>query len=121
MIQEIAVTLMDEDEVYPYDLEGSTRGKELEVLLTNICNLLGDVGTLTEGKADVEFALGVVATYIMAKQRDKLPEGTKPPQVIFDDVLFPQIDKYEEVIVEEIGEDEDGEQLLTRETEAEVS
>ena len=121
MVQQIAIGLMDEDEVYPYDLDGSTRGKELEVLLTNICKLLGEVGTLTEGKADVEFALGVVATYIMAKQKGKLSTGTKPPQVIFDDVLFPQIDKYEEVIVEEIGEEEDGEQLLTRETETEVS
>ena len=78
------------------------RGEELERLLTNICRGLGRVDNLTEGKADVEFVLGVVGSYLIAKDTGKLPDDTKPPSYIFNENLFPAIDNMEDVVVEEI-------------------
>ena len=85
------------------------RGKQLEVLLTNVCTNLGEAGTLTEGKADLEFLLGIVASYIKAKKEDKLEEGTVTPGTLFEDRVFPQLDAFEEK-VEEI---EDGDEELS--------
>jgi len=82
------------------------RGIRLENLLTNICRDLGQVGILTENKADTGFVLGVVASYLMSKHSNKLAEDYKPPSYIFNENLFPAIDSMEDVVVEEIPEDE---------------
>lgn len=78
------------------------RGAELEELLTIICTTLGEVGTLTENKADVEFLLGIQGTYLISKKRDKLPDDAQPPSYLYNSNLFPMIDKMEEVVVEDI-------------------
>ena len=83
------------------------RGKKLENILTNICTELGYVGRLTENKADVEFILGVVGSYLIAKAGGKLTDDVQPPSYIFNENLFKAIDNMEDLIVEEI-EDDDG-------------
>jgi len=93
--------------VTKYEVED--RGVELEEELTSICIGLGRVGNLTENKADTEFVLSVVGSYLMAKNTGKLPDDAKPPSYIFNENLFPAIDSMEDVIVEEIEEDNDGE------------
>ncbi len=92
---------------YYYNDMRYSRGEALEDLLTDICDDLGSVAYLTEGKADVEFVLGVVGSYLVAKNSGKLPEDAKPPSYIFNENLFPAIDNMDEVIVEEILEDDD--------------
>jgi len=85
---------------------GRTRGKELERLLTTACYALGDIGSLTENKADVEFLLSVVGTYLISKNNGTLPEDVVHPDELFNTNLFPMLDNVT-LEVEEIGEDED--------------
>ncbi len=84
---------------------GTTSGKQLEDILTIVCNKLGRASVLTEGKADLEFLLGIVASYLLSRHRGKLGEDALPPSILFDERVFPQIDNFQEVEVEEI---EDG-------------
>ena len=84
------------------------RGKKLENILTNVCNELGYVGRLTDNKADVEFILGVVGSYLIAKANGKLTDDVQPPSYIFNESLFPAIESMEDVIVEEIEDDDNG-------------
>ena len=86
--------------------EGISRGAQLEIILTNVCNNLSMAGSLTEHKADLEFVLGVVGSYLISTQNSTLGIDAEPPRVIFDETLFPILDNMEEVIVEKI---EDGE------------
>ena len=82
------------------------RGERLEVLLTTVCQTLGEVGSITENKADVEFILGVVGSYLITKKKNKLPEDSRPPSYIFNTSLFPILDNSDEIKTEDI---EDGE------------
>jgi hypothetical protein len=115
MVQDIAVALQDEEGIeIPGDM---TRGEYTEILLTQVCYMLGDVATLTKGNADIEFILGIVGSYIITKDRGGLEEDTKPPGVLFDDILFPQIDTME-IKKEAIA---DGDSDDTGETQGEIS
>ncbi|MCD6320112.1 MAG: hypothetical protein J7M03_05465 [Candidatus Desulfofervidaceae bacterium] len=107
MINEIsnAIYALEEDKEV-VGLVGITRGEELEDLLTDVCERLGEVAILTEGKADVELLTSIVATYIISQLNDSLEEGSKTPAQLFDEVVFPQLDNYVEAIKEEIPEDE---------------
>jgi hypothetical protein len=115
MVQDIAVGLYNEDGIeVPYDM---TRGEYVETLLTQACYILGDVATLTKTNADIEFILGVVGSYLISKDRGTLEEGVKPPSMLFDEIMFPQIDTMEikkELIL-------DGDDIGTGEVEGEVS
>ena len=104
MINEISTALMGTGigEV----LAGLSRGEELEDKLTEVCNLLGEVGDLTEGKADVELLTSIVATYLISVSNGSIPDEAQPPSVLFDEIVFPQLDDFTEVVVEEIPEDE---------------
>lgn len=102
-IQDISIGLIDPEYVPSVD---ESRGVQLQEELEKICRGLAQVGNITEGKADVEFILGIVAAYLISKENDKLPEDSKPPSYIFDENLFPMLDNYEET-TEEI-KDEDG-------------
>ena len=80
------------------------RGEKLEVLLTTVCNTLGEVGSLTDNKADIEFILSVVGSYLIAKKNGNLPEDAQPPSYIFNTSLFPILDGSTEVEVLEDAE-----------------
>lgn len=101
MLSNIAEGLSDSTYVLPKD-----RGERLEVLLTNVCNTLGEVGSLTNNKADLEFILSVVGSYLITKKQGNLPEDSKPPSFIFNTNLFPAIDNASEVEVEDIPDGE---------------
>ena len=105
MIKDISNGLSSEG----YDpLVYSSRGERLEELLTIVCEALGEAGSLTENKADLEFAVGVVGSYLISKKIGKLPEDAIPPGVLFEERLFPMIDNYtleEEAIDVEVEED----------------
>lgn len=89
-----------------YELaEGETRGTKLEELLTTACNALGDIGTLTENKADVEFLLSIMGSYLISKKQETLPTDVVHPNELFDTNLFPMLD--EAVLEVEEIEDED--------------
>lgn len=89
MIKTIS-TGLSEDE---YALaKGYTRGEKLEEILTVVCNKLGEAGSLTENKADLEFMLSIVGSYLMTLKKGELPEDSKPPSVLFDERLFPILD-----------------------------
>ena len=92
MINEISNMLMCETGTVEY----IDRGKQLEHILTNVCDLLGEAGTLTEGKADIEFLTGIVASYIKAVDSGTIEEGTEAPGKLFEDRVFPQLDAFEE-------------------------
>ena len=93
VVQDIAVGLQevtkwDEEETVFYD----SKGEMLEDMLTSVCTLLGDVAHLTDGKADIEFILGIVGAYNIAVYNNKLDKDAKPPSVLFDEILFPSIE-----------------------------
>jgi hypothetical protein len=105
MVQDISNALssverMDE----PFD----TRGQELEYYLIEVAEYLGMAGNLTEKKADMEFLLGIVGSYLIAKEEGKIEEDTKTPSQIFDERLFPVLDEQSEIVVEEITDEEEG-------------
>jgi len=114
MVQDIGLGLM----TYKYEETpgNMTRGEWTEKLLTQVCYLLGDVASLTEGKADMEFILGVVGSYLISKERGTLPDGARPPSFLFDDIMFPQIDTME-ITKEKI---EDGDDILDAEDIGEI-
>ena len=87
-------------------LAGLSRGEALEDKLTEVCNILGEVGDLTEGKADVELLTSIVATYLISMENGKLLPGVKTPSELFDEVVFPQLDAYEELETEVIEDEE---------------
>jgi len=87
------------------DLTYATRGEVLEDVLTEVCERLGEAGVITENKADLEMVLGVVGAYLIAKNKDTLPEDSKPPSYIFDNSLFPMLDN--EIAEEEIINEEE--------------
>jgi len=94
VVQSISTGLSTVDYVQSKDCN---RGELLEKELTTICNSLGVLSDITEGNADVEFLLNIVAAYIISKKNDKLSEEDKEPSVLFNERLFPMIDN----IVEE--------------------
>lgn len=108
MVQDISTGLS----VGTYSLEeGETRGQKLEELLTVVCEALGEVGDLTENKADIGFLLSVVGTYLISKRANKLDDDVLHPNQLFDDNLFPMLDKVE--LTEEdipLEEEVDGEE-----------
>ena len=104
MVQDVSNGLSNTsrmDELFDGD-----RGGELEYYLTEVCEFLGMAGNLTDEKADMEFMLGVVGSYLIAKQEGTLPEDTRPPRDLFNENLFPALDNMEEVDTEVIEEDE---------------
>lgn len=103
MVSNISTGLSEDEYTLPI---GETRGSKLEELLTTACNALGEIGSLTENKADVEFLLSVVGSYLISKKNGTLPEDAVPPNELFDTNLFPMLDEVS-LEVEEIGEDED--------------
>lgn len=107
MIQDITTGLMEDTYSMP---DGITRGQKLEELLTTVCNTLGEIGSLTEGKADVGFLLNIQGTYLIGKKAGALnldDEGFRHPNELFDENLFPMLDTFE-LIEEPIEEEEDG-------------
>jgi hypothetical protein len=102
MISEISSGLSEDTYTLP---EGVTKGQKLEELLYTICISLGEIGSLTENKADVEFLLSIVGTYIISKNKGELPEDVVHPNELFDRNLFPMLANYT-VHKEEIKEDE---------------
>jgi len=86
----------------------STEGKELEMLLTNICKDLGKVSNIVEDSGDLEFLLMIVGSYLIASQSEEgLEEGARPPSVLFDETLMPQIRAMDKVVDVEVIEDEE--------------
>ena len=81
------------------------RGDELEFYLIEVCEYLGMAGNLTEEKADMEFLLGIVGSYLIANKEGTLEEGVKTPAELFNERLFPILDE-SEVSVEEYVPDE---------------
>ncbi len=104
MVQDISTGLSEETYTLP---DGVSRGQQLEELLTTVCNGLGEVGSLTEEKADIGFLLSVVGSYLISKKQGKLSDDVIHPNELFDANLFPALDAYEGVTTEEITEDED--------------
>ncbi len=103
-IRDISTGLSVDD----YELDSTyTRGEKLEELLISVCNALGEVGSLTENKADTEFLMFVVGTYLIAIKEGTLADEANPPSELFDSNLFPAIDSMEDIIVEEIEDEED--------------
>jgi len=86
--------------------EGVSRGEQLEIVLTNVCKNLAIAGGLTEHKADLEFVLGVVASYLISTQNSTLSIDAEPPRAIFDETLFPILDNMDDVVVEKIADGE---------------
>lgn len=107
MVQDITTGLMGDT----YTLEdGESRGQKLEKLLTTVCNTLGEIGDLTEGKADVGFLLNIQGTYLIGLKAGTLnisDEGFRHPNELFDENLFPMLDTVE-LREEDIEEEEDG-------------
>ena len=78
-----------------------TRGTKLEGLLSTVFLTLEEVKELTDNKADIEFLLSIVGSYITAKNDGTLQEVHKTPSELFDDVVFPMLDE-STIDVEEI-------------------
>ena len=97
VIQNIATGLGTLDYIQNID---SSRGEQLELELANVCDSLGNAYDITEGKADIEFLVNIVAAYIISSRSNKLTTEDKPPSVLFNDRLFPMLDK--EVPEEEV-------------------
>jgi len=117
VVQDIAigikeVTEWDEAEVCLYD----SKGEMLEYMLDSVCSLLGDIAHATDGKADIEFILGIVGAYTISRYNGVLEKDTRPPKELFDEILFPAIESME-VKVEEI---EYGDGDITPDAEGEV-
>jgi hypothetical protein len=91
VVQDIGVGLSTPD--YGEIPGNMTREEWLESLLTQVCYLLGDVGSLTKGNADIEFILSIVGSYLLSK--DKLPDDVRTPKELFGEILFPAIDSME--------------------------
>lgn len=89
MINNISTGLSSDDYARAKD---TTRGEELERLLTNVCKNLGDAGSLTENKADLEFLVGIVGSYLISTKKGTLAEEAQPPSKLFDDRLFEILD-----------------------------
>lgn len=82
-------------------------GEELELLLTNISRDLSRLAYLTEEKADIEFLLMVVGSYLISKEEGNLDADAVPPAELFDINLIPTIKAMEELVVEAVEEEED--------------
>lgn len=85
-----------------------TEGEYTADLLTDVCMNLAKVGTITGGKANVEFLLSVVGSYLLAGKAGTLQEDAVPPGQLFDDSLFPalremslQVEEYDPDALEE--------------------
>ena len=102
MVQDISTGLSEKEYTL---LDGVSRGQKLEELLCTICNTLGEVGSLTEEKADVEFLLSVVGSYLISKKQGKLSDDVLHPNELFDANLFPMLDNVT-LEVEDITEEE---------------
>lgn len=103
MVQDISIGLSTGS----YELaEDETRGIKLEKLLTTACEALGEIGDLTENKADVGFLLSVVGSYLIALKQGTLDDDALPPHKLFDANLFPMLDEYE-LTEEAIPDDEE--------------
>ena len=103
MVQDISTGLSEDVYTLP---DGVSRGQKLEELLTSICNALGEVGSLTEEKADVGFLLSVVGSYLISKKQGKLVDDVVHPNELFDTNLFPMLDNVtleEEEIIDDEG------------------
>lgn len=100
MIKEISDSLAKGNYNIP---DGKDKGEELEFLLTEVCTILGEVGSLTKQKADVDFILGIVGSYMISQKEGTLLADTKPPSFLFNDILFPAIE--DSVIDVEVIED----------------
>ena len=103
MISNVSTGLSEDEYTLPI---GMTRGNKLEELLTTVCNALGEVGSLTENKADIEFLISVLGSYLISKKNGTLPVDVVHPNELFDTNLFPMLDEatFE---VQEIEEEED--------------
>lgn len=88
-------------------LNDEDKGKLLEDKLTSICHNLAEIGALTDHKADLEFLLMVVGSYLIGNQDGTLTDDVTQPHTIFTENLLPMLDNMEEVEVEEIEEDGD--------------
>lgn len=98
-------TGLNKDKAYTGQLDDKAKGELLEKKITTICNTLAEVGTLTENKADLEFLLMVVGSYLISKKEGTLGEGAESPSTLFTNNLLPAIDNMEDVIVEEIADE----------------
>jgi hypothetical protein len=98
-------TGLNKDKAYTGQLSDKAKGKLLEKKLTTICNTLAEVGNLTSNKADLEFLLMVVGSYLISRKDGTLAIGADEPSILFTNSLLPALDNMEEVVVEEI---EDG-------------
>ena len=89
------------------------KSQVLEECLTSICENLEDVSILTEGKANIEYLLSIVGSYLIGLKEGELDENTRTPAELFEESLFPTLDAIGTIEVEAIeedeGEEEDGE------------
>ena len=104
MVQDISNGLSTTDRMD--ELFNGDRGEELEYYLTETAEFLGMAANLTEEKADMEFLLSIVGSYLIAKKEGNLEEEVKRPAELFNTNLFPILDNTEEVEVEEIPDGE---------------
>ncbi len=80
----------------------------LEEYLISICSSLSEVSKLTEGKANVEYLLSIVGSYLLGIQSEELDLDVTPPKVLFEESLYPSLDAMleEEITVEVIDDEE---------------
>lgn len=83
--------------------EFKTKGERLEYLLSSICNELGEIYYLTEGKADIPYLISIVGTYLISKKKGLDKEEWLTPAVLFDEEILPMLAKAE-MGVEQNGE-----------------
>ena len=91
------------------DISNETKGKELEEILTEVCDLLSMAGELTQKVVDIDFCLGLVGSYLIAKEMGDV-EITETPGDMFKENIFDQLDKREageEIVKKEVDDEQD--------------
>jgi len=91
------------------DMSFEKKSQELEGILTELCDRIAYINVLTDKKnVDIELLLQIVAAYLIGKEQGELPEDTPPPSKLFEESLFPALEKAPievEVIKEEVDDD----------------
>jgi hypothetical protein len=92
----------------------------LEDYLVGICNSLAEVNNITgKRNVDANFLLTVVGSYLMGIQAGEIIAESEAPRVLFEEALFPSLDKAG--LAEVTKEDYDGEPSDTSDDEVNVA
>jgi len=84
-------TGLNEGKVIGEYLPDEAKGVLVEELLTEVCTNLSEVGGLLDNKADLEFLLQIVGSYLISKEAGTLDKDVLTPSKLFEVNLIPML------------------------------